>query len=81
MHSFVEDIHQLIRAEACHETVMETHIDEESIHYLVTLFATTTVATTRPIPTHCTTDSSESKLKLESFCFRGYHYSYLIVCS
>jgi hypothetical protein len=56
VHSFIEHIHQLIRAEAFDETVMETHIDEESIHYLSTLFATTTVASTRPIPTHWTTD-------------------------
>ena len=42
----IERIHQLIRAEAFDETVMEPHIDEESIHYyLATLFATTTVAT------------------------------------
>ena len=56
VHSFIEHIHQLIRAEAFDETVMETHIDEESIHYLATLFATTTVATARPIPTHWTVD-------------------------
>jgi hypothetical protein len=42
-------IHQLIRAEAFDETVMESHIDEESNHYLATLFATTTVATAHPI--------------------------------
>ena len=35
---------------------MESHIDEESIHYLAMLFATTTVATAHPIPTHWTTD-------------------------
>jgi hypothetical protein len=51
-HFFIEHIHQLIRAEAFDETVMETHIDEESIHYLATLFATTMVA----IPTHWTVD-------------------------
>jgi hypothetical protein len=56
VHSFIEHIHQLIRAEAFDETVMETHIDEESIHYLATLFATTTVATARPIPTYWTVD-------------------------
>ena len=56
VHSFIEHIHKLIRAEAFDETVMESHIDEESIHYLAMLFATTTVATAHPIPTHWTTD-------------------------
>jgi hypothetical protein len=41
VHSFIEHIHQLIRAKVFDETVMETHIDEESIHYLAMSFILT----------------------------------------
>lgn len=56
IHVFIQFIHRLIRADTFDETVIEAYIDEESINHLTTLFTTTTVAITNPMPSHRTTD-------------------------